>query len=111
MSVQIPECQHCGACCAHSDEYVPVREADAHRLDPWLYTPATPDGQWDTVPMPPFVMKMIGTAKRCVALEGQIGQQVSCSIYTHRPDVCRDLVRGCAECAYMVGYHRLGRPW
>ena len=41
----------------------------------------------------PFLSCMSGTnarASRCVALEGEIGKAVSCSIYLNRPTPCRD---------------------
>ncbi len=41
----------------------------------------------------PFLRAMAGTHPiplRCVALQGEIGQSVGCSIYSHRPSPCRE---------------------
>jgi uncharacterized protein len=34
---------------------------------------------------------MEGSAPRCTALEGTVGESVRCAIYGNRPSVCRDL--------------------
>lgn len=78
-------CQSCGACCAtfrvsfHRSQldsepggYVPERLADEETAS---------------------TCRMRGTDRsspRCVALSGKIGEQVSCGIYSHRPDPCRE---------------------
>jgi len=46
-----------------------------------------------TVPLTATLVRMRGTDEappRCVALEGEVGRQVSCSIYDRRPGPCRD---------------------
>jgi len=111
MAPLIPKCTDCGACCAHSDEFVPVRYEDSMRLPQELLVCATHAGKWDTVQMPPYVMRMVGREKRCIALRGEIGEGVSCDVYRNRPKVCRALKRGSMECCYMLGVHRVGRPW
>ncbi|QRM19328.1 YkgJ family cysteine cluster protein [Dechloromonas sp. TW-R-39-2] len=81
-------CQSCGACCA------------AFRVD---FHPAELAGgnfAWDggvpvdmTVRLTPNMVRMCGTdsaAPRCVALAGEIGQQVNCTIYHGRPSPCRE---------------------
>jgi len=36
-------------------------------------------------------MKGTGSApRRCVALQGEVGEAVACSIYEHRPSPCRE---------------------
>ncbi len=78
-------CQTCGACCAsfrvsfhHSQldsevgGYVPAMLADEETAS---------------------TCRMRGTDRsppRCVALQGKIGERVSCAIYEFRPDPCRD---------------------
>ncbi|WP_411358031.1 YkgJ family cysteine cluster protein [Pseudidiomarina salilacus] len=45
----------------------------------------------------PHLLCMQGTNQaqpRCVALEGEIGQQVGCRIYENRPSPCREFVAG-----------------
>jgi Fe-S-cluster containining protein len=108
----LPPCLNCGACCAHSLEFIPVTEADAKYIKRDLLTRSTPAGQWEGIERPPYVMKMIGKSNPfCIALHGRIGTRVNCEIYEHRPTVCRQLERGSVECIYLVGYHRLSRPW
>ena len=81
-------CQSCGACCA------------AFRVD---FHPAELAGgafAWGegvpqalTVPVTATLARMRGTDEgppRCIALAGEIGQAVSCTIYDRRPGPCRD---------------------
>ena len=45
------------------------------------------------IPLTPKLMRMKGTddaAPRCVALDGEIGCQVGCRIYDHRPSPCHE---------------------
>ena len=78
-------CLSCGACCA-------AFRVDFHRAD--LATSETvgvPEAL--TVPLTATLVRMRGTDEappRCVALEGELGRQVSCSIYDRRPGPCRD---------------------
>ena len=78
-------CLSCGACCA-------AFRVDFHRAD--LATSETvgvPEAL--TVPLTATLVRMRGTDEappRCVALEGEVGWQVSCSIYDRRPGPCRD---------------------
>ncbi|OIN09675.1 YkgJ family cysteine cluster protein [Oceanisphaera psychrotolerans] len=83
-------CLTCGACCAffrvsfywgeiHSDFMVPEAL---------------------TEPVNPVRMAMQGTNQpkpRCVALEGEVGDCVSCSIYPNRPSPCRQFEANDAE--------------
>lgn len=78
-------CLTCGACCAYF-------RASFY----WAETDAAPDG---TVPaeltekLTDFRCVMRGTDQpnpRCIALMGQIGQSVRCSIHPLRASVCRD---------------------
>lgn len=81
-------CQTCGACCA------------AFRVD---FHPAELAGgafAWGegvpvalTVPVTAQLVRMRGTdasPPRCVALSGEIGVAVSCTIYDSRPSPCRE---------------------
>lgn len=50
-----------------------------------------PDGM--SVTLTPSLCRMRGTddgPPRCVALEGEIGRSVRCTIYADRPSPCRD---------------------
>jgi Fe-S-cluster containining protein len=80
-------CLTCGACCAHYRVSFYWAEADD----------ATPNGVPAalTEQLTPFRRVMKGTncpTPRCTALEGRVGESVSCSIYLRRPQVCRDIM-------------------
>ena len=83
MSILNP-CQTCGACCAHFRVSFYWAEADDA---PGGMVPANL-----TEAISPHLRCMKGTASkpaRCVALEGEVGQWVSCTIYAQRPSTCR----------------------
>lgn len=45
---------------------------------------------------------------RCIALEGEVGASVKCSVYNCRPDACRKFVVGsplCLEARKQKGIH------
>lgn len=77
-------CVSCGACCASYRVSFYWSEADPSAggaVPPELTEPATP-----------FLVCMAGTKHlggRCVALNGEIGREVSCAIYASRPSPCR----------------------
>lgn len=87
------DCQSCGACCS------------AFRVSfYWSETDFHPDG---TVPqelvssVSPWYVAMKGTLAqpvRCVALEGEVGKSVSCSIYEQRSSTCRGCEAGSESC-------------
>jgi Fe-S-cluster containining protein len=94
------DCRTCGACCCNRDEnrdegladYVEVTKRDALFLVPDLleqYAVKNEDGAWH--------LRLTST-QRCVALEGQLGRRVTCSIYALRPSGCRRVQPGTAEC-------------
>jgi Fe-S-cluster containining protein len=91
-----PECLNCGACCfSAADNYVPVTGDDWSRLGP--------DAEkWAAFVSNRVFMRM--EHGHCAALQlmppevaGGASRFV-CSIYATRPQVCRDLARGSAEC-------------
>ncbi len=76
-------CTRCGACCA-------AFRVDFHRSE-LGGTAGVPAAM--AVPVTASSMRMRGTdasPPRCVALAGEIGGQVRCSIYAGRPSPCRD---------------------
>ena len=90
-------CQSCGACCA------------SFRVD---FHPAELAGgayAWGagvpaelTVSVTPAIVRMRGTdgaAPRCVALAGEVGVAVNCTIYDGRPSPCREFDTEHAACA------------
>ena len=58
-----------------------------------------------------FMVCMAGTGSvpaRCVALNGKVGERVSCSIYSQRPTPCHSVQVGDEKCNRARG--RLGLP-
>ena len=78
-------CLACGACCA-------AFRVDFHATD--LATSTQAGVPVDlVVPVTGRLYRMRGTDEappRCIALEGEVGQRVSCTIYEGRPGPCRD---------------------
>jgi Fe-S-cluster containining protein len=78
-------CQSCGACCATYRVTFPAEELDE------LPGGVVPLGFADLMGSIGAYMK--GTERqppRCVALRGEIGRSVGCSIYEFRPSACRE---------------------
>ncbi len=82
---QVNPCLLCGACCAYYRVSFYWAEADD----------ATPGG------VPAAMTARLGSARRvmigtnrlptrCLALTGEIGGPVACTIYAQRPSTCRD---------------------
>jgi Fe-S-cluster containining protein len=80
-------CLRCGACCAAFRVAFHWSEAAPHH-------PGGPDESL-TVRVRPFEVAMRGTeggaAVRCVALVGEVGREVACTVYARRPSPCRAL--------------------
>lgn len=80
-------CKTCGACCATfrvSFYWAESDEAVAHCVPADM-----------TCRVAPLLCAMRGTDQphpRCVALQGEIGVQVWCSIYERRPSVCQEVL-------------------
>ncbi len=78
-------CLSCGACCA-------AFRVDFHCSDlATVNVPGVPAAM--TVPLTATLVRMRGTDEappRCVALDGEVGREVRCSIYERRPGPCRD---------------------
>ena len=80
------DCQSCGACCAHKWSW-PILRRDRS----------------DAVNIPEAMVRadlplMRTTESRCVALSGEVGHRVGCTIYDARPSACRNFVPGSALC-------------
>ena len=77
-------CMHCGACCTTFQVSFYWRETDE---DPQGTVPVELTGKLND-----DRCYMRGTElknKRCIALVGQVGDRVRCSIYERRPSPCR----------------------
>lgn len=94
-------CTRCGACCAHFRVSFYWAEGAQRGLSEDLYEPLTP-----------LMACMRGThskSPRCVALQGDIGQEVRCSVYEHRTSPCRELQPGDDKCHRARAAHGLPR--
>ncbi|XID76108.1 YkgJ family cysteine cluster protein [Alkanindiges sp. WGS2144] len=83
-------CLTCGACCAHFRVSFYWAESEAKGLPVAL-----------TEQVNHFFSCMRGTNQakpRCQCLEGELGQQVSCSIYAQRPEACKEVQAGDDKC-------------
>ncbi len=93
-------CICCGACCAYFRVSFYWGETSVH-----------PDGSVPielTEPVSPYYVAMRGTnqaKKRCVALAGEVGQEVSCTIYAARSSSCHECQAGDERC------NRARRAW
>jgi len=95
-------CLSCGACCASLRVSFYWAETDAHPLG------SVPQAL--TKQLTPHYVCMKGTDSpplRCVALEGKVGEQVSCSIYALRSSTCREFEAGTEECNRARAKHHL----
>ena len=87
------DCQTCGACCAHFRVSFYWAETDAHPLG------KVP--QEMTKAISPYHSAMLGTTSkptRCIALAGNIGESVGCTIYEKRSSTCREFEMGTEAC-------------
>ena len=86
-------CQQCGACCASFRVSFYWTETDAHAEG------TVPAGL--TTPITPHLVAMRGTGTkqpRCIALDGTVGESVSCTIYPLRSTSCHDCEAGSEKC-------------
>ena len=77
-------CLNCGACCNHFRVAFYQGELDYHPLG------FVPDKM--AVKVNDHIACMSGTESgggRCIALQGVVGQNISCAIYQNRPTSCR----------------------
>jgi Fe-S-cluster containining protein len=93
------DCQACGACCSTSPgelDYVLVRHGELDELlehVPDYYVRTDQDGI--------HALRTCPTDQgltTCVALEGEVGEEVSCTIYENRPRACRNFQAGSMAC-------------
>jgi uncharacterized protein len=92
-------CQRCGACCAHFRVSFYWSEAVVRDL---------PDAAVEQVT--PLLACMAGTNQpqpRCQALDGRVGERVSCRLYEQRPSACRELQPGEDKCNRARAMHGL----
>lgn len=98
-------CQSCGACCASFR--VDFHPAELAR-GAFAWGPGVPLPM--TVPVTPATVRMRGSdafEPRCVALAGEVGKAVVCSIYDGRPSPCREFDTSDDACARARRNHGL----
>lgn len=82
-------CRSCGACCAFFRVEFYWREANSADISKAVPVELTEEAG-------PHKLRMKGTnqkkALRCIALEGQIGREVGCKIYSRRATPCHDFL-------------------
>jgi len=103
MTLTAMDCQRCGACCAHFRVSFYWAEADD---GPHGSVPVSL-----TEPLNAHLRCMAGTSARsprCVALKGDIGKGVGCTIYEQRPSPCREVMPGDPQCLKARAAHQLG---
>ena len=87
-AVAISPCQRCGACCASFRvDFHPAELAGGA----FAWGQGVPRAL--SVPVTASIVRMAGTddaAPHCVALAGEIGLAVRCTIYAGRPSPCRE---------------------
>lgn len=87
----VPECLACGACCfSQLERYVRVSGADYERLGGLAEELVSFDGHR-------AYLRMVDGHCAALVVDASSGQFV-CSAYEARPQTCRDLARGSAEC-------------
>lgn len=76
-------CKSCGVCCSHFRISFYQGELDSNGG----YVPND-----KVIQITPFLVAMNGTEQggRCNSLQGKIGEDISCAIYSKRPSCCRE---------------------
>lgn len=86
---ETPDCQNCGVCCAY---YESVGVDRTEKNFPFLL-------ESDLLQKDEYGnFEMKNENNRCVALSGELGGKVHCSVYEQRPNACRDYVAGAGKC-------------
>lgn len=78
-------CLDCGACCNYFKVYFTKEESS----ELGGQVPSDFIEKYDRKNMNMIGRQKFRSGIKCKALEGEIGKQVSCSIYENRPSVCR----------------------
>ncbi len=96
------ECIKCGACCASFRVSFYWGETRAHAQG------TVPTELTTTIS--PYHVCMKGTERKpvlCIALVGEVGREVSCSIYEQRSSTCRQFEAGSEDCIKARKIHGL----
>jgi uncharacterized protein len=91
------DCTTCGACCAIDSTIItwahkPIENSDENlnflKINNYI----------DSYIHGYFQMKTSKNCDRCIALEGTLGEKVSCNVYENRPSVCKNFEIGSKLC-------------
>ncbi len=102
------DCQTCGACCATFDVWLMGDDRERFERAPKLvgltrtYGPAGAGGDWR-------FLKRDETTGSCIALEGGL-RNCRCTIYEHRPLLCREFEAGTEDCLEARRKHGIDPP-
>jgi uncharacterized protein len=95
VPLSLPDCLRCGVCCySASDRFVRVTGADWTRLGAAAERVAHFTGRGNEA----YMRMAEGHCAALVVRSAQGGPEFFCTIYEHRPQICRDLARGSPEC-------------
>jgi Fe-S-cluster containining protein len=95
------DCKSCGACCCNTArnlrdnhrEYVEITKKDKlFRERELLEQVGVKNARGE------LHMILVGPEQRCIALDGDIGEGVKCTIYAWRPQGCKNVEAGDDEC-------------
>lgn len=96
------DCQTCGACCFSpwtGQGYVRLYNLDLARVHgrglPVIHQ--LQDGDSPEV-VPKLATKLVPAGRVCIAFEGEPGAACQCTIYTDRPNACRQVEPGSFTC-------------
>lgn len=102
MTIDATTCRSCGACCvapADDPTYVSVDRKDLARLPKSFVRLHVVKGAISTSTREYKSGPLDGAdVCTCVALKGNVGSRVSCSVYDSRPEVCRVFTPGKPAC-------------
>jgi uncharacterized protein len=99
MSHSEYDCQSCGLCCSTipgEPDYVLIHDYELVKIlarVPEDYVRTDRDG---ISALRTCTTKGGGAA--CIALRGELGEEVECAIYEHRPEACRNFQAGSTAC-------------
>ena len=89
----IPDCTTCGACCT-AFVVVDAERASIPNSKLWTVTSVNENGEESAKRF----LRRREPDFACAALEGEVGDEVSCSVYENRPSMCRKFEAGSDRC-------------
>lgn len=103
-------CQTCGACCSYYAYSVKGVPADGVIIEDQRYTFKSddeikytyPDGQTESWAVTHWMRRKEEDGwQKCKALEGNVGQSVTCTVYDKRPSACSGFDPGSPQCLHI----------